>query len=494
MPETVSLAPPPVYFVKSISEQGYTLASAISDLIDNSIAAAATRVEILMDTADGNLRLYIADNGQGMTGAELTANMRIPSADLDDRRQLNDLGRFGLGLKTASFSQSRRFTVISRKADSAAEGRTWDVDCLRRTNDWTLIIEAADAADGFIRAFYATGNAFHAQDPDFAVRTLVVWDDLYKLKKLTGRDEMSAAMEELRSHLSLVFHRYLSAGKLSVRLNNDIIRPFEPFPAGEPGVQTVAENYWQSEGIYIRFQGIILPKRAAAEAVAGDSPWVPADRTLEELQGLYVYRNDRLINYGGWLRTIPKSVYLQFGRIRIDISNAADSDFHLNVAKSSLNIPFGLRRAMKQMIQTVASQAAKEYREKVAASVVQLTPGRPGLSLIVRQPTGKGTCLKINEEFELIRMLGTQLTKEQNRLLDSIFTLFEKKLNDIWAGESGNSEIAELPDGRLQEKIRGIGTYYREAGYSAQETRCFLLESFGPGAAVKEFINNLKLD
>jgi len=492
MSDSVILSPSPVYFIKSISEQGYTLASAISDIVDNSIAASSSRVEILLDTSEGNLKLYIADNGKGMTSEELTENMRIPSADLDENRQLNDLGRFGLGLKTASFSQSRKFTVISRTSESNYyEGRTWDVEFLNQTKDWTLKIESLENNESIVDDFKKVSGEFHSSKPGFEVKTLIIWDNLYKLKKFSKKDEFNDELEELRSHLSLVFHRYLSSGKLEIRLNNSLVEAFEPFPNNVPGVQVIAENYWQNGNIYIRFQGIILPKRAATESKESTSPWVPYNRTLEELQGLFVYRNDRLINYGGWLRTIPKSGYLQFGRLRIDISNVSDSDFQINVAKSTLKIPFGLKKAMMEMIRMVASQATKEYKERVASKVIQVTEGPTGLSLITKQVTGNGIKLKVNGQFELMRKLISQLTPEQNDLLDSLVILFEKKLNDIWVGDITVTEIAESPEPAMLEKIKKIKEFFQQAEYSEDETRSFLLNSFGTNAESKSFINNL---
>lgn len=491
MSKTITLSPPPVSFIKSISEQGYTLASAISDLVDNSIAASSSRVEILLDAGGDNLKLYIADNGKGMTGDELTENMRIPSADLDEHRQLNDLGRFGLGLKTASFSQSRKFTVLSKTLNATFEGRTWDVEFLKETKDWTLKIESLETVERFANDFKKTSDDFHSAKSGFEARTIVIWDELYKLKKLSKKDEFNDELDELRSHLGLVFHRYLSSGKLEIRLNNSLVEAFEPFPYHTSGVQVVAENYWQNENIYIQFQGVILPKRAAAEAKETGSLWVPPNRTLEELQGLFVYRNDRLINYGGWLRTIPKSVYLQFGRIRIDISSASDSNFQINVAKSSLKIPFGLKRAMTEMIHIVATQAAKEYRERVASKVVQMINGRTGLSLIVRHATGDGIKLRVNDQFELIRRLSNQLTPEQKDLLESLIVLFEKKLNDVWVGENTDSEIEESIAPALLEKIQKIKEFYLQEDYSEEETRDFLLSNFGTNTELINFINNL---
>jgi HSP90 family molecular chaperone len=125
--------PNPEYLIKSIAEQGYSLETALADLLDNSISAKADKIEILTDVADlDNLGLYITDNGDGMTAEELAKSMKFPSSSVERKRDKSDLGRFGLGLKTASFSQTRRFTVLSRKEGGNYSGRTWDVDYLKQ--------------------------------------------------------------------------------------------------------------------------------------------------------------------------------------------------------------------------------------------------------------------------------------------------------------------------------------------------------------------------
>jgi hypothetical protein len=492
MPQNIVLSPPPVFFIKSISEQGYSLSTAVADLVDNSVTAGARRVELLINANVSPLRLYIADNGHGMTGDELTANMRFPSADLDAGRAGNDLGRFGLGLKTGSFSQARRFTLISAKEGAAYQARTWDVEYLKKTEDWTLIIENNEATDKFLQDFAETSTDFHGRSESFVPRTIVVWDDLYKLERLKKQSEINDELEELRSHLGLVFHRFLQSGRLEIRLNNSLVEGFDPFPVNTTGVQIISEDYWQSGDTYIRFQGIILPKRAAAEAREDISVWAPPVKTLEDCQGIYVYRNERLISYGGWLRTITRTVWLQFGRLKIDITNINDSEFHLNVAKSSLKLPFGLKRAMAVMISNVAAQASKEYRERLASGVIRNTVTKKGLSLITRENSAAGPVLRISHEFELLRQLESELTEKQKEMLRTVTGLLEKKLNQVWKGDAAApSETGEGLADADRQKISRLKNYYEEAGYSTDEIREFLLESFGQNNDVKTFLETL---
>jgi hypothetical protein len=492
MPVNIVLPPPPVFFIKSISEQGYSLSTAIADLVDNSIAAGASRIELIMDTNLIPLRFFIADDGCGMSGDELTANMRFPSADLDERRGANDLGRFGLGMKTGSFSQSRRFTLVSSKTGESYQGRTWDVEYLKETRDWTLLIDDESATNQYLKDYEKLSSGFHARSNSFRVKTLIIWDTLYKLERLKKESEINDELEELRSHLGLVFHRFLQSGKIQIRLNNSLIDGFDPFPINTSGVQLVSENYWHTSDSFIRFQGIILPKRAVIEAKNQPSFWTAPGRTLDEMQGMYVYRNERLISYGGWLRTIPKSVWLQFGRIKIDISNISDSEFHLNVAKSSLRLPFGLRRAMAEMVSYVASQAAKEYRERMASKIIRNKVVQKGLALIVRENTSAGPILRINHDFEIYRQLANQLNTEQKDMLVIITSLLEDRLNQVWKGDTNVSSVieTELDDTRKLQMAK-LANYYKESGYSKEEIREFLSESFSKNPESEIFINTL---
>ena len=132
--------PNPEYLIKSIAEQGYSLETSLADLMDNSISADANKIEVLIDMDSEPFKLFLADNGKGMNEEELSKNLHFPSSSPDSQREIKDLGRFGLGLKTASFSQTRCFTVISRKkGEDKYSARTWDVDFLK-TNGWKIII------------------------------------------------------------------------------------------------------------------------------------------------------------------------------------------------------------------------------------------------------------------------------------------------------------------------------------------------------------------
>jgi hypothetical protein len=489
----INLPPPPVLFIKSISEQGYSLHTAVADLIDNSIAAGSDRVEILIDSSVTPLCLFLCDNGKGMSGEQLTNNMRFPSADMDVPRDDADLGRFGLGLKTASFSQSRKFTVLSkvRYGDRDYEGRTWDVNYLKTTGEWTLLLCESKEINRHLEHRQTLSESFHQNDQAFIPSTVVVWESLYKLNKFKGKAEINDELSELVNHLSLVFHRFISSGNLTIRLNNLLVSPFNPFPTNITDVQNVSETFWQSPEGFIRFQGVILPKRAAAESKSEESIWNIPGKTLDDLQGIYVYRNNRLISYGLWMRSIAKSIYLQFGRVMIDISNSEDVLFHLNVAKASLKIPFALKRAMADCINKVSRQAMLEYRERMVNDVIKSKYPNKGMMLIERQMSSKGPLLKINSDFEIIKQLRGSLNETSLNQLDILFSLFEKKLNMIWDGGNSGKMINDELDDKEMRRISNAKLYYETSGYDQAEIMEWLMESYGSDSSKRDFIKKI---
>jgi hypothetical protein len=223
---THRLPPSAACLSASLRDLGYSLETAIADLIDNSISADATDIQIFCDMSCNPPSLVIADNGRGMSETEVIAAMRHGSVDPKQKRAPKDLGRFGLGLKTASFSQCRRLTVASAQ-NGVRAGAEWDLAQVENDDDWLMSILDQDeiAKLPFIETMGETG-------------TIVVWRDLDRLfEDETGnkRDEIvNEKMAALERHLSLVFHRFLSGEvkgrkKIGIRINGHPVAAFDPF-------------------------------------------------------------------------------------------------------------------------------------------------------------------------------------------------------------------------------------------------------------------------
>lgn len=220
--------PNPEYLIKSIAEQGYSLETSLADLIDNSISAGASGVEILINMEVEPFTLYLADDGSGMSEDDLRSSMEFPSSSPQEKRNDLDLGRFGLGMKTASFSQTRSFTVLSRKkSDLKYSGRTWDVDFLKKQGEWHLIVNSQDEVDSLVEGYKSISAEYLAEIDGFDANTIVIWKGLYKyedyLKEINRRNALKQQLYEVTlDHLSLVFHRFIERKKnqLQIRVNN----------------------------------------------------------------------------------------------------------------------------------------------------------------------------------------------------------------------------------------------------------------------------------
>ncbi len=136
-PNFADATPHAASLIQSLRDIGYSCETAVADIIDNSITAGAKTVEILSDASGDDLALAVLDDGTGMTRTELIEAMRPGSRNPLSDRAANDLGRFGLGLKSASFSQCKRLTVVTRK-DGQTLGATWDLDFVATTNRWEI--------------------------------------------------------------------------------------------------------------------------------------------------------------------------------------------------------------------------------------------------------------------------------------------------------------------------------------------------------------------
>ncbi len=200
--KSISLPPYAPTLIESTRAIGYTLEAAVADIIDNSVSAQATTVDVFFFPI-GNPYIAIMDNGCGMSADELDTAMRYGSQNPNETRASNDLGRFGLGLKTASLSQCRSLTVVS-KQQNHIEARRWDIDHVIAAGDWSLLILESDDE---IKKIPRIDKLYELESG-----TLVVWQNLDRLKDgaIDFDKSMGKKMDAMREHLSLVFHRYIS--------------------------------------------------------------------------------------------------------------------------------------------------------------------------------------------------------------------------------------------------------------------------------------------
>lgn len=358
-PEAVDgLELPPVapMLMQSLRAVGYSLPAALADLVDNSIAAGATKVAIDYSPAEDPY-LAVIDDGAGMDDAELVAAMRFGSRDPRDRRSPQDLGRFGLGLKTASLSQCRRLTVFSLRDGRVAAAR-WDLDeCERRGSWWLGRPRVEELPQDLVTALEAQGRG-----------TVVLWQNLDRLSGAPGAvpgAAMDTAMNTVLDHLAMVFHRFLAgeiAGPFEISINGRPLPRLDPFLEGHNRGQALHEETFQVEGTPVKVSPFVLPfpSRLKPEELARAG----GRDSLKTAHGFYVYRGGRLVVPGGWFRIVPADELIRLARVRVDVPVELDHLWKVDIRKTIAEPPPALREHLKRIVGNVTVRSRRVYTHR----------------------------------------------------------------------------------------------------------------------------------
>ncbi len=335
---------------------GYSLETALADIIDNAITAGARTATLIADTVADEPWIALADDGSGMTEAELVEAMRLGSKNPTDDREAEDLGRFGLGLKSASFSQCRSLTVLTRKDDGTSCAR-WDLDRVAKRNDWSL--ELIDNPE------LVTGHDLLSE-----TGTVVIWE---KLDRLSGgymhdrakrAEHMNSELSRAEHHLRLVFHRFLEGAKprLKLSLNGRPLKPVDPMATTHVATQKDPEEVLRLRqgDVLIRCHTLPHHKRMSREEweeIGGPEGHLKS-------QGLYVYREKRLIIAGGWLGLARQTELTKLCRIAVDIPNTMDAEWKIDVKKASAQLPPVVRERLKKVVERFVGTSKRTYRSR----------------------------------------------------------------------------------------------------------------------------------
>jgi hypothetical protein len=352
--------PAPESLLQSARSFGYSVETAIADLIDNSITAKASQIKITYGIDQISSFVRIEDNGKGMNEKELVNAMKIGSFNPLNERHENDLGRFGLGLKTASFSQCRRLTVKTRNRTGQSFVRCWDLDIVAKKKEWILLRSFADNISGKNLGDFSFDG----------LGTIVLWEKLDRLVESgelkSDKEHFYRKFDNVRRHLGITFHRFIEDKEISISVLDDEIDALNPFNVSEsiPSTELAEEQFSiNKQKIYI--QPFILPhesklsgsERNQLEMVKG---WI-------EHQGIYLYRNRRLISDGTWLDLdFRKKESQRLCRIRVDIPNTLDKEWQIDVKKASAKIPDIIRKQVKHICFKSIEKAIKVYTHRGA--------------------------------------------------------------------------------------------------------------------------------
>jgi hypothetical protein len=363
--EIQNCPPDPQATIESIRALGYDLNIAISDLIDNSITAGAQNIWVLQKWEGEKSVILVFDDGRGMNNDELFQAMRIGSSDPKIKRKKNDLGRFGLGLKVASWSQCKKLTVTSKLGKKSLFQKKWDIDFVCKNNSWDLLTGTDKESNLIINKLLEQTNT----------GTVVLWQDLDRLIEIDNDNDENEKhfynkIESLKKYLSMIFHRYLSGPKaIKIHVSNlddfnsseSRLKPWDPFLEKNTFTQNLGSEKLKYKNNEIIVTPFVLPhhskylSNADFKSAGGINGW-------NEHQGFFVYRERRLIMFGGWLGFAKAEDHYKLARIRVDISNNMDSEWKIGVKKIEVTPPDAFRNDLKKYADIVREKAAKVYR------------------------------------------------------------------------------------------------------------------------------------
>lgn len=341
--------PNPKSTINSYRSFGYNLSTAIADIVDNSISAKATEIRIEYKWNGQESFVLISDSGVGMNKDELVLAMTPGSKDPEEARHEKDLGRFGMGLKTASFSQCKRLTCVTKREGYNSLKRCWDIDFINQENKWQLLD-------------YVSDQSFLEKIDKQKSGTLILWE---KLDRIVGNADSNnesvknafyQEMSNVRKHLRLVFHKFIESKTIKIFFQNEEIDPFNPFllnlsPKPEMGTP---EKFGNVEISYFILPHMSEIGKESYENSGGSLGWF-------EQQGFYIYRGDRLLVSGDWLGLEKKRDYSKLARISINFSNANDFNWHLDIKKSTAIPPIEIRRELFRIAKIAILKSAKIY-------------------------------------------------------------------------------------------------------------------------------------
>lgn len=404
--------------VESTRSIGYTFESALADIIDNSIGNGATHIDIRFSSI---IPRYIAilDDGCGMTPDELIVAMRYGSKNVNDQRAESDLGRFGLGLKTASLSQCRKLTVISKK-NNVISAASWDLDFIIEQQGWSLKVYDYDE---MVSQYNKAIPGILDQLNSYESGTIVIWEDFDKM--LEGAIEPDNLFDEkisiARSHLELIYHNFLdktSKNPIKLRFNWLPLVAKDPFLTRHPGTQPLSEEYIDLEGHNIRVKPYILPY--INKLSPSDIDLLGTLDDLRNKQGIYVYRNNRLIIWGTWFRLDTKNELNKLARIRVDIPNSLDHIWDIDIKKSTASLPNSIKQNLKFIVKRAIGSSERVHTNQGNKQI-----NDEHVHVWKLRKTKEETFFEINRELLIYKAFLESLSKEQAKQFKALTKLIE---------------------------------------------------------------------
>ena len=401
--------------MESMRAVGYTLEAAIADLVDNSITAGAERVDLHFSSEPVDY-VAILDDGCGMSEDGAREAMRLAGKSSVAARDAHDLGRFGLGLKTASLSQCRDLILVTKDRTGTVCGFRWDLDHLAAVGTWALMkLDDTEISD-----------LPHVDElVELPTGTLVVWRNLDQLRAQVdlGAKGLDFAFVRVKQHLALVFHRFLAGEHgtpFTLAINHVELKRIDPFLSDHRATQPGPPESFEVEGQTIQVQAFTLPMITTMSAKDRDRAQVAG--RLRDSQGFYIYRAKRLVIWGTWFRILPREDLGKLARVRVDVPNSLDHLWALDIKKSAAQPPPVVRSRLKRIADQIIqpSKRVHLYRGRPEPASDKVTHAWQ----LIRD--GHNFHYEINRDHPLIRSLGERLQPGDLAAVTAVLKLVEE--------------------------------------------------------------------
>lgn len=402
--------------------------------MDNSLSAGARNIAVRFHWKGRDSWVSISDDGDGMSSTALANAMRPGSKNPLAIRSDDDLGRFGLGLKTASFSQARELTVITvDRTTMETSTRRWDLDVVAATREWRLLRSAPDAPEV----------------EQLKPGTTVLWT---KCDRLVGDADVNDDAAQKRfnvlakrvgMHLGATFHTFLvarGANKVGITLNDTRIKPWDPFMLDHEATEIVAQEVLPLKDTSVKVTAYVLPHRSKLSDVDQDAG--KGIHGWNGHQGFYLYRGGRLLVMGDWLGIGgAKEEHTKLARIRVDFPAALDLEWQVDVKKSSARVPGALRADLSRIATLTRRRAEGVYRHRGKAMTQRSTQEFVLSWEQIR--TREGIKYRINRKHPVIEALRS--SADDKRAVDRALRFIEETIPTTLIGISIADSLDHQP-------------------------------------------------
>jgi len=466
--------PPKPGFMNSLRSTGHTLEEAFEELIDNSITAYAKNIWINYEGfGTPDFIITISDDGKGMNEQGIVESMNLGVVNSTTERQQNDLGRYGLGLKTSSLSQCRKFSVLSKSENSSLRGWTWDLDVLNKSNKWEMIKPSEHNYENAINYINSKPSG-----------TIVIWENIdNELLKATKDETIADIWIRSINHIRMTFGKFMTDRRnINIWLNGEKILPWDPFASDISEMVIAEDNPMES---IIKISGFVLPHRKKLtdeqiEDYKGPKGW-------NAQQGFYLYRNKRLIVSGEWFGLYQQEEHYKLARIQIDIDNVSDSEWGLDFKKTKVIPSEAIKEELKRIADIVRTRAQEVYRYRATRS--RRSPQRDFHSVWK---------LSINDDIpELLidrknKFIESALKEDNDGTIKNLLRLLEEyiPLSDLYVNAK-YLEYARLPFEQAKDEvtqlIKKMIERYKSQGIKEEKIKRELMLN-PPGSEYPEII------